>query len=409
MKKYFIFFLSCFIVHATICYSQTHVEINIGDSQQFTRTPMITFSPVTNVTASITGPDSEHVFIHLDSWERIFGSLVVETKYTLAVKKSAPVGELEIRVLLTYDGAGIIDETLYEDFIIKADSVVHSIEINPGDSQQFTKTPLIPFSPVTNVTASITGPDSENVFIHLDSWKGISGTLNIETKYTLAVKQSAPVGELEIRVLLTYDGAGIIDETLYEDFIIKADSVVHSIEINPGDSQQFTKTPLIPFSPVTNVTASITGPDSEHVSINLDSWEKIPGTFNIETKYTLSINQAAPLRVLQIVVTLTYDSAGVHTETFYDDFNIKTGFIVHFNDVILEQEIRNALGKPSGPITELDMHSFDYALNANYKGIKDLTGLESAVNLQRLSLIGNEIEDISPLSGLDLLWYLNLG
>ena len=47
-------------------------------------------------------------------------------------------------------------------------------------------------------------------------------------------------------------------------------------------------------------------------------------------------------------------------------------------------------------------------LTANDAGIKDLTGLEHATQLRALSLVGNQIRDVSPLAGLKNLQVLSL-
>jgi|GEM_PF-5411171 len=72
---------------------------------------------------------------------------------------------------------------------------------------------------------------------------------------------------------------------------------------------------------------------------------------------------------------------------------------VVFNDPNLEQAVRDALKKPSGPITQADMAMLVF-LMANDKGISDLTGLEYAINLQVLSLRKNNLSDLTPIQNL---------
>ena len=77
-------------------------------------------------------------------------------------------------------------------------------------------------------------------------------------------------------------------------------------------------------------------------------------------------------------------------------------------DANLRAAIEEALGKASGaPITQADMETLTI-LYARFSGIRDLTGLESATNLTRLSFWANEITDVSPLSDLTNLTYLEL-
>ncbi|MDE2888407.1 MAG: hypothetical protein OXR72_09325 [Gemmatimonadota bacterium] len=69
-------------------------------------------------------------------------------------------------------------------------------------------------------------------------------------------------------------------------------------------------------------------------------------------------------------------------------------------DANLRAFIEASLGKSSGaPITEAEMATLD-SLDGDNAGISAVAGLETAVNLTYLSLNGNDIEDISALSGL---------
>ncbi len=77
-------------------------------------------------------------------------------------------------------------------------------------------------------------------------------------------------------------------------------------------------------------------------------------------------------------------------------------------DSNLENVIRSELNKQTGKLTDHDLASLTY-LSGNFEGVKDLRGLEYAGNLQGLYLYGNEISDISPLSGLTSLEELDLG
>jgi internalin A len=80
---------------------------------------------------------------------------------------------------------------------------------------------------------------------------------------------------------------------------------------------------------------------------------------------------------------------------------------VTFPDANLEAAIREAIGKPEGPIDICDLERLTslYAANRN---IADLTGLEHCINLTSLTLSMNPLSDISALSGLTSLTYLNL-
>ena len=78
---------------------------------------------------------------------------------------------------------------------------------------------------------------------------------------------------------------------------------------------------------------------------------------------------------------------------------------VYFADSALEQAVEEKLGV-SDP-TPSDMLALT-SLTCLYKGMSDLTGLESATNLWELSLCSNSIADLSPLSGLTNLGTLIL-
>jgi Leucine-rich repeat (LRR) protein len=81
---------------------------------------------------------------------------------------------------------------------------------------------------------------------------------------------------------------------------------------------------------------------------------------------------------------------------------------VEFSDSRLEEEVREQLNKLAGTITEDDMKQLT-SLEANYRNIQDLAGLEYAVNLEDLSLEGNQIHNLSPLKGITNLKSLSIG
>lgn len=81
--------------------------------------------------------------------------------------------------------------------------------------------------------------------------------------------------------------------------------------------------------------------------------------------------------------------------------------VVTFNDRNLEAAVRDALGKPTGDITDADMAGLT-RLDASGREISDLSGLEHAVNLGFLNLRHNQISDIGALAGLKNLWLLAL-
>lgn len=81
---------------------------------------------------------------------------------------------------------------------------------------------------------------------------------------------------------------------------------------------------------------------------------------------------------------------------------------VKFGDINVENQIRYVLGKPTGNITSDDMASLDN-LYLGSSQVRNLKGLEYAVNLTSLDLSYNKITDISPLKNLLSLINLELG
>ena len=80
---------------------------------------------------------------------------------------------------------------------------------------------------------------------------------------------------------------------------------------------------------------------------------------------------------------------------------------IEFADANLEAAVREALDRPSGPLTAADLATLT-VLNANGRGIQSLAGLEHATALQELALRRNEITDVSPLASLTNLQRLSL-
>ncbi len=80
---------------------------------------------------------------------------------------------------------------------------------------------------------------------------------------------------------------------------------------------------------------------------------------------------------------------------------------VEFADANLEQAVREALDRPTGPLTPADLASLT-ELDASYKNIQSVAGLEHATALTTLYLRGNAITDVSPLASLTNLHTLSL-
>jgi Leucine-rich repeat (LRR) protein len=78
-----------------------------------------------------------------------------------------------------------------------------------------------------------------------------------------------------------------------------------------------------------------------------------------------------------------------------------------FPDKNLEEAVREAIGKPTGPIHAADLKKLT-ELDVDFVGIADLTGLEYCTNLEELGLQFNQISGVSTLSRLTNLKELGL-
>ena len=77
--------------------------------------------------------------------------------------------------------------------------------------------------------------------------------------------------------------------------------------------------------------------------------------------------------------------------------------VVDIPDAALRKAVEAALGKSDGdPVTRGEMATLA-RLDARRGGVRQLTGMEYAINLEWLDLLRNDIADLSPLSGLTSL------
>ncbi|MGD6778570.1 leucine-rich repeat domain-containing protein [Sutcliffiella horikoshii] len=120
-----------------------------------------------------------------------------------------------------------------------------------------------------------------------------------------------------------------------------------------------------------------------------------------------------PSKDYQIKVEM-YDEDG--TTLLHENFDMAqtlaepTGETVTIPDSGLNDAIRQQLGLQeldNREIHQSDMERLEY-LYASWMGIKKLDGIEHAVNLLDLDVSGNEIRDLSPLKGMESLYFLNL-
>ena len=87
--------------------------------------------------------------------------------------------------------------------------------------------------------------------------------------------------------------------------------------------------------------------------------------------------------------------------------NVVISQVVVIPDANLEVQIRAALPKPSGALRNLDLLALSQ-LSADNAGVANLSGLEWASNLTKISLSGNFVSTIAPLQGLSGLGSLTI-
>ncbi len=120
------------------------------------------------------------------------------------------------------------------------------------------------------------------------------------------------------------------------------------------------------------------------------------------TSHSVSLSQLDPSTTYHYRVK-SKDESG--NEAVSADYNFATSEI--FSDENLEAAVREAIGKPEGPIYTSDLAGLT-SLDAPEGNITDITGLEYCHNLTGLWLGNNQISDLSPLSGLASLTALDL-
>ncbi|MCY4011656.1 MAG: leucine-rich repeat domain-containing protein [Gammaproteobacteria bacterium] len=132
--------------------------------------------------------------------------------------------------------------------------------------------------------------------------------------------------------------------------------------------------------------------DGDGIADNADPDDDNDGTADVDDPFPLDPDEWADA---------DGDGIGDNADDVVEDLS-------PFRDPALRAVVETALGKAAGAaITAADMAGLT-VLSAKSRGIKDLTGLEQAHGLERLSLGVNEIADLGPLSGLTSLKFLDL-
>jgi len=219
------------------------------------------------------------------------------------------------------------------------------------------------------------------------SWN--TDTFNFNSQHTIQAK--------------AYDNAGNVGESPIITVTIGDSNAPEVVITNPTDGSTVSGTVLIQAQ-VTERSKKTKAPSGiAKVEFYIDNNEVGEDT---SSPYEYSWNTTQYTDGTHIITAKAYDNAGNVGESPVISVTISAP--VTFADFYLEQAVRNTLGIPGGqPITRADMTRLT-SLDAGTRSIRNLSGLEYAINLQELDLRWNQISDISPLANLTKLQILYL-
>ncbi|TXC90935.1 LPXTG cell wall anchor domain-containing protein [Metabacillus litoralis] len=140
-----------------------------------------------------------------------------------------------------------------------------------------------------------------------------------------------------------------------------------------------------------------------------------------DTSYTVSVRAISDGEIIseiaKTVTTKTVETSEVPVveeeaevikeEVTVSKASVPTGEVVSIPDSSLKRAIKGALKLTRDEIYTSDMESLT-TLNASYRNVKDLSGLETAFNLTKLDLSGNEISSAVEIKHLTQLQYVDL-
>ena len=164
------------------------------------------------------------------------------------------------------------------------------------------------------------------------------------------------------------------------------------------------------YSPLEQKTKMFVGSDtSTKVWLNGTLIRKNNGHYHTEGYQTFfPITLKAGKNVLLVAID---NSSGDDWSGYFGfeegtEYTVSPSLNVHIPDANLRAVIEETLGKAaSDVITREDMATLT-TLRASNRDIRDLTGIEAAVNLEELWISGNPITDLSPLAALKNLFGL---
>ena len=191
--------------------------------------------------------------------------------------------------------------------------------------------------------------------------------------------------------------------------IISLSGLEHAVNLKSlsiGGNQIQNLRPLSNLRRLTNLYIGNNRIKSIHPLANLANLQRL----------SMPRNQVNDISVLAGLVNLEYlrlarnpitDTAPLTNLPKLSDVDVEVPSFIP--DPNLRAAVHEALGIETNSRITTDSMKNLTKLNAPKLGITDLTGLEYAVNLKSLSIMGNQITDITPLSNLTRLTHLYMG
>jgi len=256
-----------------------------------------------------------------------------------------------------------------------------------------------------NETGSLGGTPVTNIrAINIGAWWGeeefhrfFTGTIDEVRIWDYARTQE----EIQTAMNITLQGneSGLVGYWNFDDGTANDLTINGNNGTLMGDAQiriaEFTVTPRGGFPPLDVQFIPVT----RESSITSYNWDFGDGTTSDEPN---------PIHTYQdnglYTVSLTVTADGEVDTITHEDYIISGGF----PDPGLDSAVREALNKPEGFITVDELAGLT-ELEARDRNIRNLTGIQHCVNLERLDLNNNQISDISALSNLTNLTWLELG
>ncbi len=236
------------------------------------------------------------------------------------------------------------------------------------------------------------------------------GRAHLSTRDLLAAASNNQVTEQEIATNGVAEGETVGDSTWTVGELNAGDedninTMLRALGLNPSqypDYVVYGSTTL--YSPLEQNTKMFVGSDtSTKVWLNGTLIRKNNGHYHTEGYQTFfPVTLKAGKNVLLVAID---NSSGDDWSGYFGfeegtEYTVSPSLNVHIPDPNLRATIEEALGKAaSDVITGEDMATLT-TLRASNKDIRDLTGIQYAINLEELWISGNPVSNISPLAAL---------